>query len=132
MIHLQQKRHGMVLIMMLVCLAIASVLLIVGVKLAVTSHSVTRNFGWMAQSQLLVESGLQRAAAQLASDADYSGETWKIPAADLGGSDAGLVKIEVKTVADKSNRRLVNVEADFPDDPQDRVRYQKELTLEIE
>ena len=37
-------------------------------------------FGWNAQAQLLVESGMERAAAQLAADADYSGETWKIPA----------------------------------------------------
>jgi prepilin-type N-terminal cleavage/methylation domain-containing protein len=52
-------------------------------------------------------------------------------AEQFGGDNAGLVKIEVKPVADQSKRRLIKVQADFPDDPQDRVRYSKELTLEL-
>ena len=56
----------------------------------------------------------------------------KFPPKDLGGDDAGTVKIEVKPVADQTNRRLVKVQADFPDDPLDRVRYSKELTLELQ
>ena len=63
---------------------------------------------------------------------DYSGETWNISAKDLGGDDAGTVKIEIKPVAEHDNSRLVKVEADFPDDPVDRVRYSKELTLELQ
>jgi hypothetical protein len=129
---LPQKRHGMVLIIILACLAMASVLLIIGVKLAITGHQVTQTVSRMTQAQVLVDSGLERAAAQLAADAAYTGELWKIPAADLGGNEPGLVKIDVKTVADQSNRRLVKVEADFPDDPLDRVRYSKELTLELQ
>jgi hypothetical protein len=128
---LREKRRGVILILVMACLAIASVLLITGVKLALSSHRVTRAFGWSVQAQWLVESGLQRAAAQLAADADYKGETWIISAKDLGGDDAGKVKIEVKPVPEHDNRRLVKVEADFPDDPVDRVQYSKELTLEL-
>lgn len=128
---LRGKRRGVILILVLACLAIASVLLITGIKLALSSHHVARTFGWSVQAQWLAESGLERAAAQLAADADYSGETWKIPADNLGGADAGIVTIEVKPVTGQTNRRLVKVQSDFPDDPQDRVRYSKELTLEL-
>jgi Tfp pilus assembly protein PilX len=121
----------MVLILILACLAIAAVLLITGVKLAVASHRLTRTFNWNVQAQWLAESGLGRAAAQLAADANYTGETWTIPADSFGDDDAGIVKIEVVTVADQASRRLVKVEADFPDDPQNRVHFSKELTLEL-
>ncbi|MGD0516286.1 MAG: hypothetical protein ABSA26_02015 [Thermoguttaceae bacterium] len=126
-----RKRRGMMLILILACLAIATMLLITGVKLAVASHSVARTFGWSVQAQWLAESGMERAAAKLAADADYSGETWIIPAKDLGGDDAGMVKIEVKPIPERISGRLVKVEAAFPDDPLDRVRYSKELILEV-
>jgi Tfp pilus assembly protein PilX len=125
------KRRGVVLILVLACLAIASVLLLTGIKLALSSHRVQRTFGWSVQARLLAESGLERAAAQLAADPDYKGETWKISAKDLSGDEAGTVKIEVKPVPENDNRRLVKVEADFPDDPLDSVRYSKELTMEV-
>ncbi|MGA2798430.1 MAG: hypothetical protein ABSE63_12685 [Thermoguttaceae bacterium] len=128
---LREKRRGVILILVLACLAIASVLLVTGIKLALSSHRAQRTMGWSLQVQWLAESGMERAAAQLAADADYKGETWKISAKDLGGDDAGTVKIEVKSVPEHENRRLVKVEADFPDDPLDRVRYSKELTLEL-
>jgi Tfp pilus assembly protein PilX len=127
----RQKRRGMILILILACLAIATMLLITGVKLAISSHRIARTFGWSVQAQWLAESGMERAAAKLAADADYNGETWKIPAKDLGGDDAGMVKIEVKPIPERSNGRMVKVEAAFPDDPQDRVRYSKELILEL-
>jgi Tfp pilus assembly protein PilV len=125
------KRRGVVLILVLACLAIASVLLITGIKLALSSYRVARAFSWSVQAQWLVESGMERAAAQLAADANYSGETWNISAKDLGGDDAGIVKIEVKKVPEHDKRRLIKVEAEFPDDPLDRVQYSKELTLEV-
>jgi hypothetical protein len=125
------KRRGVILILVLACLAIAAVLLITGIKLALSSHHAQRTFGRSVQAQWLAESGLERAAAQLAADPDYKGETWKISAKDLGGEDAGTIKIEVKKVPEHDNLRQVKVEADFPDDPLDHVQYSKELTLEV-
>jgi Tfp pilus assembly protein PilX len=129
--HVRHKRRGMILILILACLTIAAALLIVGVKLALSNHRFTQTFRWNMQAQCLAESGMDRAAAQLSADADYSGETWKIPAEQLGGEAAGIVTIEVKPIEGQTNRRLVKVQSDFPDDPQDRVRYSKELTLEL-
>jgi Tfp pilus assembly protein PilV len=128
---LQQKQRGITLILVLACMAIAAALLIVGVKMAVSSHRITRTFLWNAQAQLLAESAMDRAAAQLAADANYTGETWRIPAETLGGNNAGIVIIEVRPIPDQANRRLVKAQADFPDDPLDRIRYIKEITLEL-
>jgi Tfp pilus assembly protein PilX len=128
---LPDERHGMVLFLVLGCIAVAAVLLTIGVKLAVTNHRITRTFGWNVQAQLLAESGVQLAAAKLSGDSSYAGETWKIPAENLDGIDAATVKIEVKSIDDQSKSRLVIVQAVFPDDPYERVQYNKELTLEL-
>ncbi len=125
------ERRGMILILILACIAIAALLLITGVRLALTSHRVTRSLGWSLQAQWLAESGLERAAARLAADAEYSGETWNIPAKDLGGNEAAAVKIEVKPAPGEAKGRLVKVEADFPDDPLDRVQCSREMILEL-
>jgi hypothetical protein len=128
---LRCKQRGAILILILACMAIASVLLILGVQFAVSIHRTTRTFGWSVQAQCLAQSGLERAAAKLAADADYPGETWKIPAEELGGDYAAILKIEVKPMPDKTGRH-VKVQAEFPDDPLDRVLYDKELTLELQ
>lgn len=126
-----KKRRGMILIVVLACLAVAGALLIVGVKLSLSAHRVMRSSEWSAQARCLAESALNRAAAKLSADADYSGEIWKISAEDLGGEDAGIVRIEVKPLPDQAKQRLVHIEADYPDDPQYRVRCIKEITIEL-
>jgi hypothetical protein len=126
-----RKRRAMVMIIVLVCLAVAGMLLLVGIKLAMASHNAMRAAGWAEQARWLAESGVDRAAAKLASDANYSGETWNISAKELGGEDAASVKIEVKQIPQQSNSRMIKVEADFPDDPLDRARCGKEIILEL-
>jgi hypothetical protein len=81
--------------------------------------------GWLA------ESGIQRAAARLAADANYRGETWNVSAEDLGGRDAGAVAIRVEQPPGKPDRRTVHVEADYPSDPQQRARVMRDATLQI-
>jgi type II secretory pathway component PulK len=128
----QDTKRGMILLLVLACLAIAGVLFAIGVRVAFSAHHVARMSQWNLQAQWLAESGLERAVAQLAADADYSGETWNIPAQDLGGADAGTVKIEVKPAPAGGKGRLVKVDAAIPDDPVDRVQYSRELLLEME
>ena len=80
--------------------------------------------GWLAQA------GLDRAFARLAAE-DYRGETWKIPAEDLGGRGAGSVAIRVEAVEGKTRLRKVRVEADFPSDSSSRARASKDTIIEI-
>ena len=57
------------------------------------------------QADWLAESGLERASARLSAAGDYSGETWQIPAEELGGRASGTVAIRVEPVADHPERR---------------------------
>ena len=127
-----KKRRGIVLIIVLACLAIASALLIIGVKLAVTSHRVAQTVSCMAQAELLVDSGIQRAAAQLAADAHTPAKLGRFRPRILAQRSPDLLRSRSKPWPSRPNQRLVKIQADFPDDPLDRVRYSKELTLELQ
>ena len=123
--------RGMVLIMFLVCLAIAAAMIAGAARIAITSHQATQTASWNEEARQLAESGVERAAAKLAADAAYAGETWNIPAAELGGQEAGVVRIEVKPAAGEEKRRTAKVEADFPDDPVHYARQQKEIIVDM-
>jgi Tfp pilus assembly protein PilV len=129
--HSPADRRGMVLIVLLVCLAIAAALILATVRIALVSHRATQTAAWKTQARLLVESGAERAAAKIAADPAYAGETWKIAAAELGGEEAGVVRIEVQTPAEQPKRRTVKIEADFPDDEVHRARQAKEIAVEL-
>ena len=127
--HIGAVRRGAVLVVVLVCLAVAAAMFVVLVKLAATGRQSMQTQCWRMQAQWLAESGLERAAARLAG-AKYTNETWTLAAEELGG-DAGVVRIRTEAVADQPNRRLVSVEADYPDDPQHRVRCNKQIVVDV-
>ncbi len=95
------------------------------------SHRATQTAAWSVQARWLAESGAERAAAKLDADAAYAGETWTIPAAEFGGQESGVVRIQVKPVGGEEKRRTIKIEADFPDDPVYFARQQKEINLAI-
>lgn len=66
------------------------------------------------QAAWLAESGFERAYAGLKTSPEYRGETWKIPASELGDRAAGLVEISVAAVPEKAGRILVNSSATYP------------------
>ena len=129
--HVGAARRGAVLVVVLVCLAVAAAMFVVLVKLAAAGRQSMQAQCWRMQAQWLAESGLERAAARLAADAKYTNETWTIAAEELGGDAAGVVRIRAEAVADQPNRRLVSVEADYPDDPQHRVRCNKQIVVDV-
>jgi Tfp pilus assembly protein PilV len=126
-----RNARGMVLMVFLVCLAVAAALMIGAARMAMTSHQATQTASWNVQAQWLAESGGERAAAKLAADAAYAGETWALPAAELGGQDGGVVRIQVKPIAGEEKRREVKIEADFPDDPLHYARQEKAIVLDL-
>jgi Tfp pilus assembly protein PilV len=129
------NRRGMVLIILLVCLAVAVMLIAGAVKIALTSHKATQTASWSVQARWLAESAAERAAAKLVADPAYAGETWKIPAEEFGGqkdgSEGGTVRIEVKPLSGQEKRRTIKIEADFPDDPVHFARQQKEILVDL-
>jgi hypothetical protein len=83
------------------------------------------------QADWLAESGLERAAAKLAADQNYSGETWEIAAADLGSGMAGAVTIVVAPHAGNATERKVSVEAVYPSDTSRVAKRSKQAILRV-
>lgn len=127
----QRRRRGAVAVVALVCVAVASVFMVVVVRRALGEWKMVRLEARQVQCRWLAESALDRAAARLASDPKYQGETWAVPADRLPGRDKAAVKIEVSTPPGKPLERLVRVRADWPQDDPLRARVSKQTTLEI-
>jgi len=98
----RSRRGGAVLVIAIACIAVASVIFLAILKTAVAERGAMRTLQWREQAGWLVESGLERAAARLTADPAYPGETWKIPAGQLGLGqvDAAVVRIAVEPVGE--------------------------------
>ncbi len=123
------RRRGAVLIVAIVCVIVGSAVFLSILKMTAVGRNVLQSESRRIQAAWLAESGLQRAAARLAADADYAGETWNVSAAQLSSTDPAKVRIDVEPVAEHAHRRLVRVRADYPDDPHYRVRYAKQTVV---
>jgi Tfp pilus assembly protein PilV len=120
-----------ILVAVLVCLMVAAVVLGSMLGAAAAHRRALETELWRVQAQWLAESGLERAARRLAADPSYSGERWALPVELPDSTVAAAVNIQVGTVPDQPNRRLVRVRADYPDHPQDRARESKQVVVEL-
>jgi type II secretory pathway component PulK len=100
------------------------------VESMLATHRQSQRYQLQTQAQWLAEAGLSRAAAQLASQSDYTGEVWQAPVSesDGGDSDVGEVTIRVQPATDEAPRRVV-VEAIYPPQEHHRVLVRRELNL---
>ncbi len=96
------------------------------VRHAALQRQALRSQWQQAQAAWLAESAIERAAARLAAQPDYRGETWNVSADELGGPDAGVAVIRVESTAERPGRRTISVEADYPDHPHLRARCRQE------
>ena len=125
------RRPGVILVIAIVCIAVASVIFLAVLRTAVAERGALRAEAWRQQALWLAESGVERAAARLAADSGYQGETWNVPADQLAADTGGVVEIEVQAVPQRPDHRLVRVRADFPDDPQHRARKSKQVLIQL-
>ncbi len=123
------RRRGAAIVVVLAGLAAATVMFVAATKLMLVQQKTIELRSRQVQAGWLAESGVQRAAARLAADANYRGETWQISPADLNGRDGGTVAIRVTPLPDKPDRRAVHIDADYPADPQDRARETRDITI---
>jgi type II secretory pathway component PulK len=122
-------RKGTALILVLVGLGVTTLIFMAAMKMILVQRKSIELNSRQIQSRWLAESGIERAAARLAADAKYEGETWNVSAEDLGGRDGGKVTIKVEQVPGKPGRRTVHVEADYPPEPELRARETRDVTL---
>ena len=125
------KPKGAVLVVVLVCLMIAGMMASSLLRTAVGQRLIVQRQKRELQAMWLAESGLERGAARLAAEANYTGETWQAPADELGGRDAGAVEIRVEPIADQPAARMITAQADYPAAADSRARktLQARVTL---
>jgi Tfp pilus assembly protein PilX len=116
------RRGGLALMVVLVALAIVSAIALSLLRISVLHHRQAERETSIAQTRWLAESALDRAAAQLRQDAQFTGTKWSIPAQQLDGRHAAEVAIEVRLLEDAPQTREVIVVADFPANSPQRSR----------
>jgi Tfp pilus assembly protein PilX len=125
------NRRGAILITALVCLMVISLLSSTLLRQGFLARGQVRAEERRLQARWLADSGLERAAARLLNDAKYSGETWTVSADELGGAWPGLVTIVVAPVESHPKKRLVRVQADYPNEATVRVRQRVQTMIEL-
>lgn len=121
----RQRPRGVLLISVLICLALVMLLFAGWMRTFMLERRQLRAIENRMQAEYLADSGLRRAAAQLASNSDYDGETWEVEASDVGGRAAGRIAIQVQAVPDDPRGRRVRAVADFPAESGARARRSK-------
>lgn len=104
-------RRGAVALIALIALLLASAVGTALLKTSLADHRVVQSQQDRLQADWLAESGLSRAAARLAREQDYQGETWTIAAGDLGEHASGTVVISVEAGTAGSSIRRVTAAA---------------------
>jgi type II secretory pathway component PulK len=126
-----RPQSGTILICVLTCLLIVSGLAVAMVKSALTARKAVRTELKQAQTQFVLEAGIQRAVDKLSRDPDYQGETWDLPAEALNDVAPASVEITVKTPADDPSP-TVSVVAQYPADSPLSIRRSHTFTFSNE
>jgi type II secretory pathway pseudopilin PulG len=119
----------MILAMVLVALLIVMLL---GAALAnafIARRQLVRHSEQQQQAFWLAESAMQRAVYRLANDPEYQGETWQVPADDLGGTYVGVAIIQVDAIAEADTERRITVEATYPSNALKKNVQHRELLV---
>jgi hypothetical protein len=109
----RQARRGTVLVAALVCLLVMMTILgnmLLGSTRARRQLHPERD---LRQTELLLAAGAQRAAYRLATQPEYRGETWRLPAESIVGDGAGEVTIAATRNSDDAPWQ-VRVVAEYP------------------
>ena len=126
-----RQRRGAFLVIVLVCLLVATILLGSLLRLAL-AHDRGASFEQARlQAEWLALSGLARAAARLSADPAYRGEQWKLEPGQLGTRQAGEVRIRVEESSERSGERTIVAEAVYPAETSRAVRRTRESRVRI-
>lgn len=123
------KKNGIVTAAALICLAVAAAIFASVLRGLVAQRRDTDRLQRAVQARWVAESAVQRAAAQLATNAGYTGELWQIPPVQLDGRQSANVEIAVAKPDDLKAQRSLQISALFPDDDVSGVRITKQSKL---
>ena len=125
------SRRGAFVVVVMICLLVAGMLLGSLLKMALRQDRQLEREQASVQAEWLADSALARAAARLARDPDYAGETWTIHEGHLCGPEAAVVIIRVQEDKSQRNSRLVIVEATYPAEGPQQARRTRQATVAI-
>lgn len=115
----------------LVCVVLVTMITLSLIKITMAQRSQAQRELWRLQASWLVESGIERAAAKIANDGGYAGETWSVAAGEFGDDRGGEVRIIVAPVEGQPAARLVRVEAVFPSQTEQRAKSSKQIIVAV-
>jgi hypothetical protein len=113
-------------------LVILLVILLIGAALVrglALQHRQTRVEQQRQQAAWFVESGIQRGIIRLQKSPEYSGETWRSTVVIDSEPQTGIAEIRVEPVPGNPGKRIISVEAQWPDDPVERILEQRQITI---
>lgn len=128
----RSNRRGAIIIGVMVIITISMTMLVSWLRTAAAERRQIAQLERRAQASWLAESGLERAAARLAGDATYTGETWKPELTKSASSATGQVVIQVTTVAGQNDHRRVTARATLGSDPLTVAQRTKEATVRVQ
>lgn len=126
-----RPRRGAVLVAVLVTMMVASLLFAAMLRTGREEHQMLRGQQLRLQAIELGQAGVERAAAQLAADAAYQSEVWRVSAAELGSRQDASVKIDVERVVDRPRRRRIQVEVNYPPAGEQRVQHRRQALVDL-
>ena len=124
------QRQGAVSVWAIACLVLVIALSASLAKIAIAGSRRMLQERRRVQADWLLQSGWSLALSQLGRDTTYTGETWEVPATELGGADSGRVRIDVTPpAADAPDaKHELNVVAEFPASSDQKVRVSRSGT----
>ena len=124
-------RRGAFTVVVLVCLLISTMVLASLLKIVLLHERQLGREFVRVQTNWLADSGLERAVGRLAVDPNFTGETWTIDAARLGGRDPAVVAIRIEQVESQPLQRLIVVEATYPAQGSEQARITRQATVTL-
>jgi type II secretory pathway pseudopilin PulG len=122
-------RRGFVLIAILATFAIMAMLAGVWARAILQQSHQQRLDQERVQARWLAEAGVRRAAALLAANPAYAGDTWQVDALQLSRAEGAAVVITVEPAAAAGQVRIV-AQASYPRDNA-RVRETKTVVFKL-
>lgn len=130
--NVMRPRQGSLVVIVLVSLTLVVILVGVAAKHLLRERRLMGDQQRSMQAEYLASAGVARAAAQLARNSHYRGESWEVDANLLRTRDGGAVEIQV--TADDKNllARRIRAVADFPAKGDNRCRRSFEKTILVQ
>jgi hypothetical protein len=105
-------RSGVAALVVLICLSFATVVATLLIQAALAERMYAKRIELTYQTDWLVESGIDRAAARIAQSPAYEGETWPVSLPNLDRPLKAVVHIDAPR-ADNPEIRLIRVRAEI-------------------